>query len=123
MFNVKVDGETARTVVLKKRTVQVNGETKLIIMVRDISDKVRLEQEQIKKGKEILRTLDSQKNLTQVYTEHKVQVEELYEILNHNQSIKVQNMAFDLRKSNFNLFLDFCEFNDLINIHNDTFRL
>ena len=67
--------------------VQVNGETKLIIMVRDISDKVRLEQEQIKKGKEILRTLDSQKNLTQVYTEHKVQVEELYEILNHNQSI------------------------------------
>ena len=36
---------------LKKNNVVVDGKNKLIVMVRDVTDKVRLEQEKIKKSK------------------------------------------------------------------------
>ena len=48
MYNIKMDDSNMRTVVLTKRKYEVDGENKLIIMIRDVSDKVRLEQEQIK---------------------------------------------------------------------------
>ena len=48
MYNIKMSDENMRTVVLTKRKYEVDGENKLIIMIRDVSDKVRLEQEQIK---------------------------------------------------------------------------
>jgi len=44
MFNIKLDQDDYRTVVLHKNEVQIDGKTKLIVMVRDLSDKVRLEQ-------------------------------------------------------------------------------
>ena len=57
MYNIKLSDEKVfKTVVLTKRKVEVDGANKLIIMVRDISDKVRLEQEQIKQKKEKERT-------------------------------------------------------------------
>jgi len=57
MYNIKLnrseeeDSQTDdyRTVVLKKNQVEIDGKVKLIIMIRDVSDRVRLEQEQIKK--------------------------------------------------------------------------
>ena len=48
MYNIKMSDGNVRTVVLTKRKYEVDGENKLIIMIRDVSDKVRLEQEQIK---------------------------------------------------------------------------
>ena len=54
MYNVKLTGEVDdyRTVVLKKNSVVIDGQTKLIIMVNDITEKVRSEQEKIKNRKE-----------------------------------------------------------------------
>ena len=53
MYNIKLnrseeeDSQTDdyRTVVLKKNQVEIDGKVKLIIMIRDVSDRVRLEQE------------------------------------------------------------------------------
>ena len=72
---------TFRTVVLKKSQVEVNGENRQIIMVRDISLKVRLKQEHIKKKKEQIRTSNSQKKLKQVLSDHQKQIGALYSIL------------------------------------------
>jgi len=45
MFNIKVlDASEYRTVVLTKTKAEVDGKEKLIIMIRDVTDKVRLEQ-------------------------------------------------------------------------------
>jgi hypothetical protein len=43
-------------VVLTKTKVEVDGKDKVIIMIRDLTDKVRLEQHQLKKEKEKVRT-------------------------------------------------------------------
>ena len=50
MFNIKLPSETQRqgnshyrTVILKKHQVEIDGQTKLIIMIRDVTDKVMLE--------------------------------------------------------------------------------
>jgi len=59
MYNIKLPRtelnssvqEECRTVVLKKNSAEIDGKSKLIIMIRDVSDRVRLEQEQIKKKK------------------------------------------------------------------------
>ena len=40
MFNIR-----EMTVVLSKKVVEVDGETKLIVMIRDVSDKIRLQEE------------------------------------------------------------------------------
>jgi hypothetical protein len=47
MYTVElVGGQGQCTVFLKKSKIEVNGENKLIIMLIDVSDRVRLEQEQ-----------------------------------------------------------------------------
>ena len=44
MYNIKLNGvEGYRTVVLKKNNVVIDGETKLIIMINDVTEKVRFE--------------------------------------------------------------------------------
>jgi hypothetical protein len=52
MYNIKLkrseedsQKDSCRTVVLKKNQVEIDGKVKLIIMIRDVSDRVRLEQE------------------------------------------------------------------------------
>ena len=42
MFNIKLH-DTFRTVVLTKTKVEVDGKNNLIVMIRDVSDTVRLE--------------------------------------------------------------------------------
>ena len=44
MYNIKLrEGDEYRTVLLKKNKVVIAGETKLIIMINDVTDKVRFE--------------------------------------------------------------------------------
>jgi hypothetical protein len=51
MYNIKLrrDEKQYRIVVLKKSTVVIEGRTKVIVMIRDETDKVRLEQDEIKR--------------------------------------------------------------------------
>ena len=57
MYNVKLnEADDYRTVVLKKNYAVIDGTTKLIIMINDVTDKVKYEQEQIKNVKEKERT-------------------------------------------------------------------
>ena len=55
MYNIKLPKTMLniefRTVVLRKTQVEIDGKKKVLIMINDVSDKVRLEQEQIKKKK------------------------------------------------------------------------
>ena len=46
-------------------------------MIRDITDRVRLEQEQVKKRKQSLRTNTLQKELIEVFSEHSENLEKL----------------------------------------------
>ena len=49
MYNVKLnEGGDYRTVVLKKNYAVIDGREKLIIMINDVTDKVKYEREQIK---------------------------------------------------------------------------
>ena len=83
MFNIKLNTEETadyRTVVLKKNVVQVDGKQKLIVMIRDITDRVRLEQEQIKKRKQSLRTNSLQKELNEVFSDYSESVKKLSEL-------------------------------------------
>ena len=83
MFNIKLNTEETavfRTVILKKTVVQVDGKQKLIVMIRDITDRVRLEQEQIKKRKQSLRTNSLQKELNEVFSDYSESVEKLCEL-------------------------------------------
>ena len=58
MYNVKLtEADDYRTVVLKKNNVVIDGETKLIIMINDVTEKVRFEQEMVKNKKEKERML------------------------------------------------------------------
>ena len=55
MYNIKLPTTMLniefRTVVLRKTQVEIDGKKKVLIMINDVSDKVRLEQEWIKKKK------------------------------------------------------------------------
>jgi hypothetical protein len=42
LYTIKITGVT-RTVVLTKNEVEMEGERKVIVMVRDVTDKVKLE--------------------------------------------------------------------------------
>ena len=58
MYNIKLDDvDGYRTVVLKKNNVLIDGGTKLIIMINDVTEKVRFEQEMVKNKKEKERML------------------------------------------------------------------
>ena len=56
MFNIKFSDSSdpttdCRTVVLTKTKVDVDGKNKLIVMIRDVTDKVRLQEHQLKQKK------------------------------------------------------------------------
>ena len=51
MQNPDTEASIYRTVVLKKNEVKVNGKTKLIIMITDVSATVLLKQDQLRKKK------------------------------------------------------------------------
>ena len=72
MFNIKLNEASGdcRTVVMKKRWVEVQGKKKLIIMIRDLTDKVKLEEANIKRVKEKMRAMTIKKNLDEVFTQH-----------------------------------------------------
>ena len=49
LYNIRLkEQEENRTVLLAKNIVEVAGETKLILMVRDVTANVKLEEEQVK---------------------------------------------------------------------------
>jgi hypothetical protein len=61
MFNIKLEPNANldtrqtkdfRTVILSKNQVEVEGTIKLIVMIRDVTDRVRLESEKLKKNTE-----------------------------------------------------------------------
>ena len=55
LFNIRLTGDhedNYRTVSLKKNKVKVDGKDKLVLMIRDVTDTVRFEQELIKKKKD-----------------------------------------------------------------------
>ena len=70
VFHLKVGEMECRTVVLKKRIVEIDGITKLIIMIRDVTDTVRFEQELLKKKREKDRTFSLQSDLDQLFSQH-----------------------------------------------------
>ena len=79
MFNIKLnDLQFYRTVVLKKNIVEIDGKNKVIIMIRDVSDKIRIEQEQIKKEKDKANIVYLKQNLDDVFVKHCAEVEALY---------------------------------------------
>jgi hypothetical protein len=52
LFNIRLTGDKEnayRTVSLRKNKVKVEGKDKLVLMIRDVTDTVRFEQELIKK--------------------------------------------------------------------------
>ena len=105
MYNIR-----DRTVILKKNKVEVDGKIKVIVMVRDITDKVSLEKEQIKKRKGKVQAVQLLKKLDEVLVKHSREVDEIK-----------GDSGILLKKSKFDLFLNFCELKDMINIQNDTF--
>jgi len=54
-------------VVLKKTVVEIDGVTSLIIMIRDVSDKVQFDQELLKKKVKKERTFNLQNNLDEIF--------------------------------------------------------
>jgi len=123
MFKINLyNSDSCRTVVLKKNYTTIDGETKMIVMIRDVSDKMRLEQEEVKNKKEKERTFLLQRNLDEVFSKHSDEVDEICKHLNKYNDRKLNKLVDGLKKTNFNLFFNYCQFNDLINIKNDTFR-
>ena len=55
MYKVKLVGRQStdfRSVILKKTTVEIDGTQKLIVIINDLTDTVKLEKEQNKKQKD-----------------------------------------------------------------------
>ena len=71
MYNIKRTTETCRTVILTRNKVEIDGKDKTLIMIRDVTDKVRLQLEQIKKIKQKERTFKVQSNLDDVFKQHR----------------------------------------------------
>ena len=72
MFNIKLPKTSidCRTVTLTKIKVEVNGASKLLVMISDVTDRVRLEQEKIKKGRERQSTGEVQGRLEEGFQRH-----------------------------------------------------
>ena len=62
-----------------------------------------------------------QREFDQAIEKNSEQADQICDKLIKNQDPTLSNLALELRKSNKFLFLNFCQFNDLINIQNDTF--
>ena len=77
MFNIKLHGQEGeyRTVVLTKNEVEIEGKKKMIVIIRDVTDKVRLEQGELKKKKEKVRAGVIQKELTVVFSQQCVELQ------------------------------------------------
>jgi len=54
--------------------------------------------------------------------QHYSEVNQLHLFLNKEQDTSLTKITLNLRKSNYNLFLNFCQFKDLISMQNETFR-
>ena len=81
MYNIKLTDDTCRTVILTKNEVEIDGKDKTLIMIRDVSDKVRLQQEHKKKDKQKNRTFNVQSNLDDVFKQHREEIESLCALL------------------------------------------
>ena len=68
-----------------------------------------------------MRTLIIQKNLDEIFKKHCDKVDEMFNLLHSNEDSSLKNMVFDLKKTNSNLLIHFCQFNDLIDIQNENF--
>ena len=90
-------------------------------MVIDVSAKVKLQQDQLEKNKQKISTQTIQRDLEIALKKNSHQTDELCDTLIQNQDSELKKQALELRKSNKFLFLNFCHFNDLINIQNKTF--
>ena len=130
MFNIKLEPNANldtkqtkdfRTVILSKNQVEVEGTIKLIVMIRDVTDRVRLEKEQLKKNTEKDTTFKVQQELATVFAKHCEEVELLVQLVAKSDCATANSLALDLKKSNYHLRDDFYQYNDLINIQNDTF--
>jgi hypothetical protein len=70
-FNIKLAGSgDCRAVVLKKQKVEIDGQHKLIVMIRDITNKVRLEEERAKKEKQKAKVFPLQQALNNQFAIH-----------------------------------------------------
>ena len=105
---------------LTKREIEVDGASKLLVMIIDVSDRVRLEQEKIKKGRGTESTCVVQRQLDEVFQLHWLKVEELCHHI--GDSPLLENLALVVKRTMSNFFLKFCQFSDLIKMQNGTFR-
>ena len=67
-----------------------------------------------------MKTFAIQDDLNKVFAKHIEEIENLCDKLKEDQ---LSNLALDLKKSNYHLYHNFCQFNDIINIQNDNFHL
>ena len=125
MFNIKLqnplDDVQYRTVVLTKNEVEVEGENKLFIMIRDKTDQVSLAKEDLKKKKEKVGTTLIQKELNEVFSQHCEEVAQLLDHIDQNESTVLKKLGRDLKLTNANLIVNFYMFCDVVNIQNDMF--
>ena len=121
MFNMKLPKTSidCRTVTLTKNKVEVNGACKLLVIISDITDRVKLEREKIKKGRERESTSEVQGRLEEGFQRH---CQEVKELCYHLDVTELKNLALSVKRTTCDLFLNFCQFTDLISIQNDTFR-
>ena len=125
MFNIKLqnplDDVQYRTVVLTKNEVEVEGENKLFIMIRDKTDQVSLAKEDLKKKKEKVSTTLIQKDLNEVFSQHCEEVTQLLDHIDQNENTVLKKLGSDLKLTNANLIVNFYMFCDVVNIQNDMF--
>ena len=104
MFNVQMqsacDTQTAvyRTVVLKKNEVKINGKSKLIVMLNDVSATVRLKKDQLSKKRFKMEAQLVQTEFGKLIREHMEGVNDLCEDLHSVEDIKLQRLAVQLSK-------------------------
>ena len=121
MFNIKLPGTSTdyRTVKLTKNKVEVNGACKLLVMINDVTDSVRREQDKLKKGRERQSTFDVQGRLDYGLVRH---CEAVKKLCKHLDGVKLKNLGLSVKRTTLDLVLNFCQFADLVNIQNDTFQ-
>ena len=66
--------------------MEIDGKDKTLIMIRDVSDKVRLQQAQLKKKKQKKRTFKVQSNLDDVFKQHREEIVSLCALLSSDDT-------------------------------------
>jgi hypothetical protein len=87
-------------------------------MINDVTDSVRLEKDKIKKARGRQSTSEVQGRLDQGLQRHLTAVRELY---NQIDGVQLKHLALSVKRTTLDLYLNFCQFQDLINIQNDSF--